>query len=81
MEAYFVIGVLVAFALLAWWAKNQGREVQEALDKLASVEKDAEIKETSREVSEVADSRRAPGLHDVPDVVPDASIPDWLKRR
>lgn len=81
MEAYVTIGALVGFALLVWWAKREGRIIAESQADIAALEAADDIKETSREVSEVAASRRDPGLHRVDDViVPVETIPGWLKR-
>lgn len=78
---WIVIGVLVAFALLAWWAKREGATSQAMKDDIASLQKDDQIKEASREVSEAAADRRDIFLHDEPAVVPHSKLPDWLKRR
>lgn len=81
LEAILVIGALVGFALLVWWAKREGRLLAESLDDVARLEAANETKEKSREVSEAAAARRDPSLHDRDDVVPNEAIPDWLKRR
>lgn len=77
---WVVIGVMLAFALLAWWAKHEGKTSQAMQEDIESLQRDDEIKETSREVSEAAVARRDPGLHDVDVVVQPDRVPDWLKR-
>lgn len=81
LQACVVIGVLVGFALLVGWAKSQGRDVQKAIDEAIAARETLKTVEKSHEVSEAADARRDPGLHDVPDVVPVESVPSWLKPR
>ena len=80
IAATLVIGALVGFAGLVWWAKREGRIHAEIQADVAALEAGNEIKEKSREVSEAADSRRDPGLHDMPTIVPHVDIPAWLKR-
>jgi hypothetical protein len=53
-----VVGLLVAFALTAWWAKGQSAATQAALDKLAAVGTAAAIKEKTDEIAAAATRAR-----------------------
>lgn len=56
--AFSVVGLLVAFAALAWWAKRQGVDIQASLDKVTALQTDAVIKEKSNEVVAAATAAR-----------------------
>jgi hypothetical protein len=77
-----IIGAIIAvFAgLILWAAKRQGKTEQRLQDELAGEKTKAAIEEKSDAVSEAAAARSDPRVHDVPDIVPNTSIPDWSKR-
>lgn len=78
--AFSVVGLLVAFAALAWWAKRQGVDIQASLDKVTALQTDAVIKEKSNEAADVAESRSDPALHDNGAIVSGAAIPNIFRR-
>lgn len=60
-----VIGLLVAFALAAWYAKTESAKTQAALDKVSSLQADTAIKEKSSElVKEASAVRTNSGRYD-----------------
>lgn len=80
MSAWVVIGILVAFALLAWWAKHEALLAQTRKDDIEDLGRSAELVEKSNASAETAASRSDPRVHDAPDGVPGTRFPEWSRR-
>lgn len=75
-EAWFTIGALVGFALLAWWARNDAAKDRERELELDGLEQLNDIKERSDALRKAASAARDPGDRYLDDRVSTTPLPD-----